>query len=74
MLQALSSEVSDVYPAHFFFLRSTEPADPLLSMVKLMPVKVILQNTVHTSILDLETPEIQTLFSFLILLGIMEGA
>ena len=73
MLQALSSEVSDVYPAHFF-LRSTESADPLLSMVKLMPVKVILQNTVHTSILDLETPEIQTLFSFLILLGIMEGA
>ena len=40
--QSLSSGVSEVRPAH---LDSTESAEPLQGMVKLMPVQVILQNT-----------------------------
>ena len=42
MPQSLSSEVSDVRPAH---LNSTESADPLLGMVKITAVRVSLQNT-----------------------------
>ena len=45
MPQSLSSEVSDVRPMH---LDSTESADPLLGMLKLLPIRVIFQNIMQT--------------------------
>ena len=42
MSQSLSNEVSDMHPEHH---DSTESADPVLGVVKLTPVKVILQPT-----------------------------